>query len=73
MTVLQYNICPVVIVPVKGSEMRRTELRQEIRKMRWQEAYEGWDEARLTQAEAAGIWIGSIAPLRMILLSVVSG
>lgn len=33
--------------------MRRTELLQEIRKMRFEEAYEGWNEGRLTQAEAA--------------------
>ena len=33
--------------------MRRTELLQEIRKMRFQEAYEGWNAGRLTQAEAA--------------------
>ena len=35
--------------------MRRTELLQEIRKMRFEEAYEGWNAGRLTQAEAAGI------------------
>lgn len=33
--------------------MRRTELLQGIRKMRFEEAYEGWNEGRLTQAEAA--------------------
>jgi len=33
--------------------MRRTELLQEIRKMRFEEAYEGWQEHRLTQEEAA--------------------
>jgi hypothetical protein len=33
--------------------MRRTALLQEIRKMRFGEAYEGWNEGRLTQAEAA--------------------
>ena len=33
--------------------MRRTELIQEIRKMRFEEAYEGWNEGRLTQAESA--------------------
>ena len=33
--------------------MRRTELMQEIRKMRFEEAYEGWTERRLTQEEAA--------------------
>ena len=33
--------------------MRRTELLQEIRKMRFEEAYNGWKERRLTQEEAA--------------------
>lgn len=33
--------------------MRRTELLQEIRKMRFKEAYEGWTQGRLSQAEAA--------------------
>ena len=33
--------------------MRRTELLQEIRKMRFEEAYVGWNEGRLTQSEAA--------------------
>lgn len=33
--------------------MRRTELLQEIRKMRFEEAYGGWQEGRLTQVEAA--------------------
>jgi hypothetical protein len=33
--------------------MRRTELMQEIRAMRFGEAYEGWTESRLTQEEAA--------------------
>lgn len=33
--------------------MRRTELLQEIRKMRFEQAYEGWQEGRLTQCEAA--------------------
>lgn len=33
--------------------MRPTELLQEIRKMRFGEAYEGWNAGRLTQAEAA--------------------
>ena len=31
--------------------MRPTELLQEIRKMRFDEAYEGWNEGRLTQAD----------------------
>lgn len=33
--------------------MRRTELQQEVRKMRFTEAYEGWESGRLTQVEAA--------------------
>lgn len=35
--------------------MRRTEILQEIRRMRFAEAYFGWSEDRLTQAEAARI------------------
>ena len=35
--------------------MRRTEMLQEIRKMRFEEVYYGWSESRLTQEEAAGI------------------
>ena len=38
--------------------MRRTELVQEIRKMRFEEAYEGWTESRLTQEEAARLFGG---------------
>lgn len=33
--------------------MRRTELMQEVRKMRFEEAHEGWQRGRLTQEEAA--------------------
>lgn len=33
--------------------MRRTELLQEIRKMRFEEAQDGWQSGRLAQAEAA--------------------
>ena len=36
-----------------GDTMKRTELLQEIRKMRFEEAYYGWTERRLTQEEAA--------------------
>lgn len=35
--------------------MRRTGVLQEIRKMRFEEAYGGWDSGRLTQAEAASL------------------
>ena len=33
--------------------MKRTELLQEIRRMRFEEVHEGWEPGRLTQAEAA--------------------
>ena len=33
--------------------MKRTEILQEVRKMRFEEAYEGWKKGRLTQEEAA--------------------
>ena len=35
--------------------MKPTQVLQEIRKMRFEEAYEGWNGGRLTQAEAARI------------------
>ncbi len=35
--------------------MKPTELRQEIRRMRFEEAYEGWKQNRLTQEEAGRI------------------
>ena len=35
--------------------MKPTQVLQEIRKMRFEEAYEGWNAGRLTQAEAARI------------------
>ena len=35
--------------------MRRTEFLQELRKMRFSEAYEGWQARRLTQSEAASL------------------
>ena len=35
--------------------MKRTDLLQEIRKMRFEEAYGGWETGRLTQAEAASL------------------
>ena len=35
--------------------MRRSEVLQEIRKMRFEEAYSGWNEGRLTQEEAARV------------------
>jgi hypothetical protein len=36
--------------------MTRTGLLQEIRKMRFEEAYEGWCQGRLSQEEAGGYW-----------------
>jgi len=35
--------------------MKRTQLLQEVRKMRFMEAYGGWSEGRLSQEEAAGL------------------
>ena len=35
--------------------MKPTQVLQEIRKMRFEDAYEGWNAGRLTQAEAARI------------------
>ena len=35
--------------------MKPTKVLQEMRKMRFKEAYEGWNAGRLTQAEAARI------------------
>jgi transposase len=35
--------------------MRRTELLQEVRQMRFEETYGGWKRGRLTQEEAARI------------------
>ena len=39
--------------PDEVCPMRRTELLQEVRKMRFEEACGGWQERRLTQEEAA--------------------
>jgi transposase len=46
-------ICPVLYVFMEVMHMKRTQLLQEIRKMRFEEAYDGWTQKRLTQAEAA--------------------
>jgi len=35
--------------------MKRTEVLQEIRKMRFEDAYYGWQEGRLSQEEAARV------------------
>lgn len=48
-------ICPVLFRAKRGCGMRRTEMLQEIRKMRFEEAYKGWHAKRLTQAEAASL------------------
>jgi transposase len=45
-------ICPVLYAPWEVL-MKPTEFRQEIRKMRFEEAYFGWTEKRLNQTEAA--------------------
>ncbi len=50
-------ICPVLYVP-QEVRMKRTEILQEIRKMRFEEAYYGWTEKRLTQGEAAKLLQG---------------
>ena len=49
--------------------MRRTELQQEIRKMRFEEVYGGWQKRRLSQEEAAQILgvIGVISTVTMIM------
>ena len=36
--------------------MTRTQVLQEIRRMRFEEAYGGWQSRRLTQEEAARLW-----------------
>lgn len=45
-------ICPVFICTMEVP-MKRTELLQEIRMMRFQEACDGWQGGKLTQQEAA--------------------
>jgi len=50
----EYILCPVVILPWRGQEMTTTRVLQEIRRMRFKEAYEE-SEGRLTQAVAAQI------------------
>ena len=45
-------ICPVLYVP-QEVQMKPPKLQQEIRKMRFEEAYYGWAERRLTRGEAA--------------------
>ncbi len=46
-------ICPVSLVAEEVTKMKRTEWLQETRRMRFEEAYEGWRVRRLTQEEAA--------------------
>jgi hypothetical protein len=48
--------------------MKRTELIQEVRKMRFEEAYSGWQERRLTQEGAARLLIAN--GYRPLLLSI---
>ena len=45
--------CPVFLLYRGGTEMKRAEWLQETRKMRFEEAYGGWQSGRLTQEEAA--------------------
>jgi len=48
--------------------MKRTQLLQEIRQMRFEEAYRGWTEKCFTQEEAArllGIWDRKPTPSKM--------
>src|SRR3972149_2311977 len=47
-------ICPVLMFTWEVN-MRRTELLQEVRKMRFEEVYGGWQQGRLTQEEAAQV------------------
>jgi hypothetical protein len=45
-------ICPLLYVSMEV-HMKRTELRQEMRKMKFEEVYEGWRQRCLTQGKAA--------------------
>ena len=45
--------CPDIICIAVGLSMKRSEVLQEVRKMRVEESYEGRKERRLTQEEAA--------------------
>ena len=45
--------CPVEMESEEVEAMRRTELLQEIRMMRFEETYDGWQAQRLTQEQAA--------------------
>src|SRR4030065_118526 len=47
-------ICPVLMFTWEVN-MRRTELLQEVGKMRFEEVYGGWQQGRLTQEEAAQV------------------
>ena len=49
--------------------MRRTEMLQEIRKMRFEEVYGGWNESRLTQEAAARILGVCIGPFVVTLIA----
>ena len=52
--------------------MRRTELLQEIRAMRFEEVYFGWTERRLSQEEAARIGGHAIGRFDVILIDMKS-
>jgi hypothetical protein len=47
--------------------MRPTEVLQEIRKMRFEDVYEGWNARRLTQAEAAQILGGGASGASVVI------
>ena len=46
--------------------MKPTKVPQEIRKMRFEEAHEGWQQGRLTQEEAAQLLGGMRAELSAV-------
>lgn len=48
-------MCPVFIKAKEVAFMRRTEVLQEYRKMRFEQVYTGWKSRELTQEQAAGI------------------
>ena len=58
-------ICPVLLEYEGGALMRRTEVLQEVRKMRFEEAYRGWHKGRLTQCEAAELLGVCRGPIRV--------
>ena len=53
--------CPVLKVYAGGIQMNRTKLKEEIKKMRFEEAYGGWLNKELTQEQAACL-LGVVKP-----------